>query len=63
MILHRLRRQPAAVLLLTSLFFVGCASATNQMMSQADLEAQRGNLDTAIAHYQQVLLDDPGNTS
>lgn len=51
----------AAALLTIPLLAAGCAG--NRAMSQADLEMERGNIDTAIAHYQQVLLDDPGNTS
>ena len=46
-----------ATLLMTA---VGCAG--NQAFSQADLEMQRGNLDTAIAYYQEMLIEDPGNT-
>lgn len=51
----------AAALLTIPLLAAGCAG--NRAMSQADLEMERGNIDTAIAHYQGVLLDDPGNTS
>jgi len=62
MMLNRLRRHPAAVFLLTSLLVSGCASAGSRVLDQGDLEMQRGNVDTAIAHYQQVLQDDPGDT-
>jgi general secretion pathway protein D len=46
--------------MLTALLLAGCA--TNKVFDQADVEMQRGNLDTAIAYYQQALLEDPGNT-
>jgi len=62
MMLNRLRRHPAAVFLLTSLLVSGCASAGSRVLDQGDLEMQRGNVDTAIAHYQGVLLEDPGDT-
>lgn len=60
MTLHRRSRRFAVSLLTLSLLAGGCAG--NRVMSQADLEMQRGNIDTAIAQYQQVLLEDPGNT-
>jgi len=43
-----------------TLFVAGCAG--NKVLDRADLEVQRGNLDTAIAYYQKILLEDPGNT-
>jgi len=60
MIVDLIRRRRAAALLLTSLLVAGCA--VNPALNQADLEMQRGNLDTAISYYQQILLDDPGDT-
>ncbi|MGD8331975.1 MAG: secretin N-terminal domain-containing protein, partial [Acidobacteriota bacterium] len=60
MSLRFLRRRPAAALLLSILLAAGCSG--NRVISQADLEMQRGNLDTAIAHYQQALIEDPGDT-
>ncbi len=60
MTLAALRRQPAAAFLILLIVTAGCAG--NQALSQADLEMERGNLDTAIAHYQNILLEDPGNT-
>ncbi len=60
MILEPLRRCRAALLLTSLIVAAGCAG--NQALSQADLEMERGNLDTAIAYYQNVLLQDPGNT-
>lgn len=53
-------RRPAATFLMLTLFVAGCAG--NKALDRADLEVQRGNLDTAIAYYQQILLEDPGNT-
>jgi len=61
MSLRFLRRRPAAALLLSTLLAAGCAG-NNRAISQADLEMQRGDVDTAIAHYQQALLEDPGDT-
>jgi len=55
-----MRRRGAATLMLTALLIAGCA--TNKVLDQADIEMQRGNVDTAIAYYQKILLDDPGNT-
>ncbi len=60
MIMHSERRRPAATLFLISLLVAGCAG--NQAINRADLEVERGNLDTAIAYYQEILLEDPGNT-
>jgi general secretion pathway protein D len=53
-------RPPAAALLLLSILIAGCAGG--RALQRADLEVQRGNLDTAIAYYQQILQEDPGNT-
>ncbi len=60
MIRSRARRRPAAILIVLSLIVVGCGG--NKVLQRADLEVQRGNLDTAIAYYQKILLEDPGNT-
>ncbi len=60
MTFETLRRCPAGILLISLIVWTGCAG--NQALSQADLEVQRGNLDTAIAYYQNILLEDPGNT-
>ena len=60
MMLSRTCRRPAAILFVLSSFLVGCGA--NQALQRADLEVQRGNLDTAIAYYQGILLEDPGNT-
>ncbi len=60
MMRNRARRRPAATLLMLTLFVAGCAG--NKVLDRADLEVQRGNLDTAIAYYQKILLEDPGNT-
>ncbi len=60
MIRSRARRRPAATLIVLSLIVVGCGG--NKVLQRADLEVQRGNLDTAIAYYQKILLEDPGNT-
>jgi general secretion pathway protein D len=38
----------------------GCAGG--QALKRAEVEVQRGNLDTAIAYYQEILQEDPGNT-
>lgn len=58
--LYRTRLRGVATLMLTALLIAGCA--TNKVLDQADLEMQRGNIDTAIAYYQKILLEDPGNT-
>ena len=60
MTVYRMRRRGVATLMLTALLIAGCA--TNRVLDQADVEMQRGNVDTAIAYYQQTLLEDPGNT-
>ena len=60
MIRNRARRRPAATLIVLSLIVVGCGG--NKALQRADMEVQRGNLDTAIAYYQGILLEDPGNT-
>lgn len=60
MTLYRTRLRSVATFMLTALLLAGCA--TNKVFDQADVEMQRGNLDTAIAYYQQALLEDPGNT-
>ena len=60
MMRNRASRRPAATFLMLTLFAAGCAG--NKVLDRADLEVQRGNLDTAIAYYQQILLEDPGNT-
>ncbi len=46
-------------LVLASLLVAGCAG--NAAMQRADLEVARGNLDTAIAYYQEILNEDPTN--
>ena len=58
--LYQTRLRGVATLMLTALLVAGCA--TNKVLDQADIEMQRGNVDTAIAYYQQILLEDPGNT-
>ena len=60
MMRNRASRRPAATFLMLTLFVAGCAG--NKALERADLEVQRGNLDTAIAYYQQILLEDPGAT-
>ena len=60
MIRNRARRRPAATLIVLSLIVVGCGGS--KALQRADMEVQRGNLDTAIAYYQGILLEDPGNT-
>ena len=52
-------RKRIFALLSATLLIVGCAG--NQSMQRAALEVQRGNLDTAISYYQEILLEDPGN--
>ena len=53
-----MKNRPIA-LVLASVLVAGCAG--NAAMQRADLEVERGNLDTAIAYYQEILGDDPTN--
>ena len=54
-----MRKNRPIALVLVSMLIAGCAG--NVAMQRADLEVARGNLDTAIAYYQEILNEDPTN--
>lgn len=58
----RIATRGVAALVMVSMVAAGCAAGGSAALKRADEELLRGNLDVAIAYYQGVLLDDPGNT-
>jgi general secretion pathway protein D len=56
---HR-RRPTVALLLVTLLVLAGCATG-NAQLKRADAYGRLGEWDSAIAHYQQILKEEPEN--